>query len=173
MTGTDRGRVTAGAILIVLGLAFLANQLIEGFGNEFWLLVLGGLFMGAYFYQRAYGFLVPGCILLGLSFGIFGQGTAISLGDFEAIGLGLGFVAIFVIDTLYRGRSHWWPLIPGGVLIVGGLAEGSQAIEEMLSFGWPVILILIGLIVLAGAFRDRDGKETIEDEEVSTVEEST
>ena len=71
----------------------------------------------------------------------------------ETHGLGLGFIAIFVIATLYQGRSHWWPLIPGGILLVSGLAEGSQAFRDLLAVGWPVVLILIGLIFLAGAFR--------------------
>ncbi len=37
--------------------------------------------------------------------------------------------------------------------MVGGLSEGSQAVQYLVSFGWPVILTLIGLIMLAGAIR--------------------
>lgn len=147
------GRATAGAILIVLGLALLANQLVPNFSGEIWQLVLGGLFVAGYFNRRAYGLLIPGCILLGLSLGDLTQGTLFQLGDTDSIGLGLGFIAIYAIDSLYRGNSHWWPLIPGVILVVTGAAEGSQQIQDTLAVGWPVLLILLGLVVLAGAFR--------------------
>lgn len=155
-SGGPSGRATAGAILVVLGLALLADRLVPGFRGEIWQLVLGGLFVAGYFYRRAYGLLIPGCILLGLSLGDLTQGSLLELGDSDSIGLGLGFIAIFAIDWLYRGRSHWWPLIPGTILVVTGAAEGSQQIQDWLEVGWPVVLILIGLIVLAGAFRSRE-----------------
>ena len=153
MINTSQRRLTAGAILIVVGMILLASQLVEGLADHVWTLLIGGLFVAGYFYRRAYGLLIPGCILLGIGLGNLGEGSILQFGDFDSIALGLGFVAIFLIDTLYRGRSHWWPLIPGGVLLVSGLAEGSQAFEDLLTVGWPAILILIGLIILAGAFR--------------------
>lgn len=173
MTEANRGRVTAGALLIVLGIAFLARQFLGGIGDEYWLLVGGALFVAGYFYWRAYGLLIPGCILIGLALGSIGQETLFDFGDFEAVGLGLGFVAIFAIDSLYQGRSHWWPLIPGGVLIVIGLAEGFPALEDVVSRGWPVILILIGLVVLAGAFRTKGDQKSRGTEEVVTDEEKS
>lgn len=153
MINTSQGRLAAGAILIVIGLILLASQLVEGLADHVWTLLIGGLFVTGYFYRWAYGLLIPGCILLGIGLGNLGQGSILQSGDFDSIALGLGFLAIFVIDTLYRGRSHWWPLIPGGVLVVSGLAEGIEAFEDLLTVGWPGILILIGLIILAGTFR--------------------
>jgi len=153
MINMKQGRGAAGAVLIVVGLILLASQFVKGFADHIWTLLIGGLFVAGYFYRRAYGLLIPGCILLGIGLGNLGEGSILQFGDFDSIALGLGFLAIFVIDTLYRGRSHWWPLIPGGVLVVSGLAEGSQAFEDLLTVGWPGILILIGLIILAGAFR--------------------
>jgi hypothetical protein len=38
-------------------------------------------------------------------------------------------------------------------LVVTGLAEGNETVNDALSAGWPVIVILIGLVILAGAFR--------------------
>lgn len=153
MSEGRNGRATAGTILVVLGLVLLADQLVADFRGELWQLVLGGLFVAGYFQRRAYGLLIPGCILLGLSLGDLTQGSLFQLGDTDSIGLGLGFIAIYAIDTLYRGNSHWWPLIPGIILVVTGAAQGSRQIQDMLRVGWPVLLILIGLIVLAGAFR--------------------
>lgn len=159
MNRTRGGRATAGAILIVLGLALLANQLVEGFGGQIWTILIGGLFVAGYFNRKAYGLLIPGCILLGVSLGNLDFGSLSQFGDLDQIGLGLAFIAIFVIDSLYRGRSHLWPLIPGVVLLVSGAAQASEQIQDLLEVGWPVILILIGLIVLAGGFRSTDKAE--------------
>src|SRR3972149_3942827 len=97
--------------------------------------------------------IVIGLMLLAIGLGNLAAGSIRDFGDFDSIALGLGFIAIFVIATLYEGRTHWWPLIPGGILVIQGLQEGSQAVRDLVSMGWPVILILIGLILLAGAFR--------------------
>ena len=148
-----QGRVTVGALLIVLGLMLLASQFIEGLADRAWPVVIGGAFVAGYFYRRAYGLLIPGCILLGIGLGNLAQGSIRNFGDFDSIALGLGFIAIFVIAALYEGRTHWWPLIPGGILVIQGLQEGNQAVRDLVAVGWPVILILIGLILLAGAFR--------------------
>ena len=153
IASTGQGRVAVGAVLIVIGLMLLASQFIEGFAARAWPVVIGGAFVAGYFYRKAYGLLIPGCILLGIGLGNLAQGPIRNLGDFDSIALGLGFIAIFVIATLYQGRTHWWPLIPGGILVIQGLQEGSQAVKDLVAVGWPVILILIGLILLAGAFR--------------------
>lgn len=147
------GRASAGVVLVLLGIVLLAGQLLPGFGDEVWTFVIGGLFVAGYFYRKAYGLLVPGCILLGIGLGSLGEASGGGFADFDSVGLGLGFVAIFVIDYLYRGHSSWWPLAPGAILVVSGLAAGNQAVRDALTVGWPVILILIGVVVLAGAFR--------------------
>ncbi len=140
-------------MLIVVGLMLLASQFMEGFADRAWPVVIGGAFVAGYFYRKAYGLLIPGCILLGIGLGDLAQGSIRDFGDFDSIALGLGFIAIFAIATLYQGRTHWWPLIPGGILVIQGLQEGSQAVRDLVSVGWPVVLILIGLILLAGVFR--------------------
>lgn len=149
----DRGRITIGAILIVVGLMLLASQFVEGFADRAWPVVIGGAFVVGYFYRKAYGLLIPGCILLGIGAGNFAEDSLREFGDVGAIGLGLGFIVIYVIAALYEGRTHWWPLIPGGILVIQGLREGSGAVRDLIEVGWPVVLILLGLILLAGAFR--------------------
>ena len=145
-------RLMAGAILIVLGIVLFGLQFVEGLGEAVILFLIGGLFVAGYLYRRVYGLLIPGCILLGIGLGSVGESSALAIGDFSAFGLGLGFVAIYVIDLIYRGGTHWWPLIPGGILIVTGVASGSATLERMLSVGWPLILVFVGLLLLAGAF---------------------
>lgn len=146
-----RGGIVAGAILILIGVAALAHQLIGGFGDSLILFAIGGAFLAGYFTRRNYGLLIPGCILLGIALGSVGEETVFTVGDFGAIGLGMGFLAIYLIDLAYSGETHWWPLIPGGVLVASGIAQASEALQTLLSVGWPLILVLVGLVILAGA----------------------
>jgi Na+/H+ antiporter NhaD/arsenite permease-like protein len=75
-------------------------------------------------------------------------------GEFDTVGLGLGFVLIYIIDLLRRGTTPWWPLAPGGVLILVGLAESSPQFQTWFSRGWPVLLILFGLVLLVRTVRE-------------------
>jgi len=144
--------LVAGAILILLGAGFFALQFMQGFGEAVIFFLIGGAFMIGYLFRRAYGLLIPGGILLGLGLGSVGESTFRSFGGIQGIGLGVGFVSIYLIQLIYVGKSHWWPLIPGGVLILTGFASASRDFEHLLSVGWPLILILVGLLLLAGAF---------------------
>lgn len=151
MHQSNQRQVATGAILILVGLGLFALQFIEGFSEAVILFLIGGAFVAAYLYFRNYGLLIPGGILLGLGLGSVGESSVLAFGDFGAIGLGIGFVAIYVIALVVQGSSHWWPLIPGLILIVTGLASGTN-LERLLAVGWPLILVLIGLLLLAGAF---------------------
>jgi hypothetical protein len=151
MTQRNQRQVATGAILILIGLGLFALQFLEGFGEAALFFLIGGAFVAAYLYFRSYGLLIPGGILLGLGLGSVGESSVLAFGDFGAIGLGIGFVAIYVIALIYEGHSHWWPLIPGLILIVTGFASGTS-FERLLSVGWPLILIFVGLLILAGAF---------------------
>lgn len=145
------GRLVAGAILVVIGLGLLAIQLTEGAGESLVLLFLGGVFLAGFLYRRAYGLLIPGGILLGLGVGAVLQSAFPATQGLNSIGLGLGFLSIFAIDWLTAREKRWWPLIPGGILVVVGLAETNEALAELLQIGWPFILILVGLYLLFGS----------------------
>jgi hypothetical protein len=152
MDDKARGRVVLGGILIVLGIGLFLLQFFEGFGEAFYLFLIGGAFTAWYLYSRAYGLLIPGCILLGLGLGTVGEDAFMSFRGLEEIGLGVGFVALWVIPLIYEGKSIWWPLIPGVILIIVGLSEGNEAFERLFEVGWPLIIVFIGLSLLAGAF---------------------
>lgn len=153
MDERTRRAVTAGAILILVGIGLLALQLAEGFGEWIVLLLIGGAFLVAYFLRRSYGLLIPGCILVGLGLGSIGKNTIPGVGDFTQIGLGIGFIAIYVIDRIYRNpQTHWWPLIPGGILIATGIATLSPNLRQLWDKGWPLLLVLAGLILIGAAF---------------------
>lgn len=156
-----RSRLITALILIAVGGILLIGQLTEQW--EFVLLVLGVGFLGAYFLTRNYGFLVPGGILSGIGVGVLLE-TLISdvPGDFEAalflVPFGCGFILIWILDRVYTQESNWWPLIPGGIMVVIGLAVGigGVALDLLALVGtwWPLILVLIGGWILFNLWRE-------------------
>ena len=51
----------------------------------------------------------------------------------------------------FRGRTAWWPLVPGTALVIVGLLENTSGWAAVGSPGWPLFLIIIGLIIVAVA----------------------
>jgi hypothetical protein len=152
-----RGNWILGLVLILLGLVFLAQQFYpDVFGDWMWLAGLGLIFLVAYVFSRQYGFLIPGCILgaLGIGVGLIETGMLTGEGEDGVIvlALGLGFLAIWLIDLLVaRGRAAgWWPIIPGGILaLVGaGILSGNEAWMDDIGQWWPVIFIIVGVWIL-------------------------
>jgi hypothetical protein len=153
-TRTDpRGNIVVAIILIAIGIGALALNAMPDLGG--WVVLVIGLGLLVTFpFVRHYGALVPGGIMTGLGAGIVAS-EAMTLtdegtGGVIVLGLGLGFLAIWVIGALSRiAEHHPWPLIPGGILAVIGtaLVIGGQAVE-LLRF-WPSVLIVLGVIVLA------------------------
>lgn len=143
-------RITAGGILIVVGLGLLGLQVVEGVGDSIWLFLIGTLFIAGYLFRNAYGLLVAGSIITGIALGQVGEEAFGSVNDITTLGLGIGFVAIYVVDRLYTGSSHWWPLIPGGILLVTGLGSLGEPFSRALELAWPLLMIVVGLALLFG-----------------------
>jgi len=149
---TESGnRMIAGVSVISLGLLLWWLQSTEGLGPWAVFFLLGGLFLALYLARKEYGFLIPGCILLGLGAGGVFEDSNLGLGLSTVTGLGAGFLAIYLIPLLYERRSHWWPLIPGVLLILVGLQRGQRIIEWSFE-NWPVFIVVIGLMIVFGAF---------------------
>ncbi len=151
---SQRARLIPGLVLIALGLAFLLMQYFE-FGPGLILLLLGLVFLVGYALSRGYGLLIPGCILAGLGVGLLFGRAPLREDVTVLLGLGVGFIAIFVVQLIVNGRSHWWPLVPGGLLVLAGVAESIPQAQLLVERGWPVLLILVGLFILAGSFWPR------------------
>jgi hypothetical protein len=152
MDSIGKRQLATGSILILLGIGFFALQVLDSFSESAILFLLGATCIAGYLFWNAYGWLIAGGILIGIGLGTIGESAVLPFGDLGQIGLGLGFISIYVIDLAYRGRTYWWPLVTGAFLIVGGLASGNEVFQRLLSIGWPVALIFIGLRLLASAF---------------------
>lgn len=158
---SSRDRMAVAVILIVVGVVGLAAQAFDLTANLGGLIVLviGVLFLVAFAFTRTDGYLVPGGIMTGLGAGIIAsQGLALTdeqTGGAVVLGLGLGFVSIWVIGAIARtDPNHWWPLVPGGILAVVGavLLIGGQAVN-LLDY-WGVVIVAIGLLVLWRAWSE-------------------
>ena len=91
--------------------------------------------------------LVPG---VGVAF-VAAQG-----GPDEAVvlGLGIGFVAISVIDGLLSDDgAAWWPLIPGGILTVVGASQ-IAGIRDIGIYLVPGALMIVGVALVVRPSRD-------------------
>ena len=151
MTQEKRQRLIAGFAVIGMGLGLWVLQRFDAIGPSAFFFLIGGAFMAAYLARKEYGFLIPACILLGLGAGSINQGSFFDFGDSKQLGLGFGFVAIFLIALLYERKSHWWPLIPGAALILLAL-DRTREVFSFLYKNWPLALVLVGVLILLGAF---------------------
>ena len=149
-----RGRLIPGLILILLGVAFLLREYL-GVGPEFVLILAGLLFLAPYLFMRVYGLLIPGMILLGLGLGLLYERVA-HVGWAVPLGLGLGFVAIFLMDWLATRALRWWPLIPGAALMIPAILGAFPESRVWLDKGWPLILIVLGVLLLGLNFTPRN-----------------
>ena len=147
--GLRMARYSGGGRLLPLALIFLGiAALFGGFHAVFasaFPLALGLIFL--YVSTQGPGRLglrIPGCILTGLGAGVVVDSMGLfGCGGYSAVGLGLGFVALWALD-----RRQWWWLIPGAAVGLGGL----QSVVSCSGFGggilWPVGLIAFGVIML-------------------------
>ncbi len=149
-TRRQRRRHVVGSTLIVLGLVLFFMRLVGGPSDTVVFFTVGGVFLAWYLHNRSYGLLIPACILLGLGVGRVGDYMNLNVDDPQKLGLGLGFVAILVIDMMARERSPWWPVIPGAILIVGGVGMDFGPADWVRTHGLPLILVVVGLMFVAG-----------------------
>jgi len=154
---TRRNRIISGLVLILLGGLFLVNQFIEipSVGNLF-LPGLGLIFLVWGIVTRTGGLLVPGGILTGIGTGVYLMNALPLEGNAEPgvflLSFGGGFALITLLSAIFTRETHWWALIPGGILatIGGALYAGgiAQDVLEIIGRFWPVALILVGVYVI-------------------------
>ncbi len=156
------GQIAAGLALIVLGGVLLFLERLDSGAHGYLLFILiGGVFVAGYLYKRAFGLLIPGALLLGIGGGLVFEdlhsGPFVD-GDNVALGLGLGFILIYVASLLYERQNRWWPLIPGGFLVIASLPEFVW-VDDVLDF-WPVAVMAVGVLLLfrGVASRQREGE---------------
>lgn len=171
----NRNALIGGLILIFGGaLAFVGQIVPDSWGLGFGLLVLLGLgvsFIIAGLLTREAGWFIPGGILSGIGAGIaLVDGPLARLipagllpgdeGGLFMLAFAGGWFLITVLTALFADETHWWPLIPGGIMLLIGLAAGFGSIFgtvlTLLGNLWPIALIAAGLYVL---YKARHGEK--------------
>jgi hypothetical protein len=163
----DNPRIITGVVVIALGLVMLVATVTDSqLVGQMIVLLLGVIFLAWGVMVRHPGPLIPGCILSGLGAGIvLSQWLSASIsgqaqGGIVTLCLGLGFLLIMpVMQFVTRQRAHWWPLIPGGILILTGfgLLLGDAGLTMLTWIGrlWPLALIGVGGALLYQALRSQ------------------
>lgn len=159
--GND-GRWIGGIILILIGLGLLANQFVPDIGRYAPLVVGLGLLI-IFLVTRNAGALIGGSIVTGIGIGLLmDEQFPATNGSWIPLCLGLGFLAIWVFGGLLRmPEARFWPLIPGGILTFVGIAALGGLSTDIGQYLWPVVLILIGVVSIAGSFRRRPAAPTM------------
>lgn len=162
-SGRNSGAYVGATILIVIGVcALVANLGGSTYVYESIPLAIGVAFLVAYALTRRYGFLVPGGILSGVGAGVL-TSSILNVSDggpYVLIGGGIGFLLIFCVDALVsRSTARWWPVIPGGLMLLAGGGTLSQSNDFRRQFEIIAPLLLIGLGVLILLSRTRQTKQ--------------
>lgn len=117
-----------GAALVLLGLVFLLDLYLQtGWLNAVVLPLVGLLFLATGLLNRHLGWLIAGCLLLGLGSAVAAFYTALLDWPLLArIGLALfAFGACWLLMVALSGlalrRPAWWALVPGSVIAPAGL----------------------------------------------------
>ena len=151
-----RGRMIAGAVLILIGVMTFLSQFIPSAG----LLFLPGLaviFLAWGLLTRKIGLIIPGGVLAGI-----GAGAILMEGPFQNVqepaqggvfllAFACGFLLISLLSpfVLPGHRLMWWPLIPAVFMAFTGAAlfagPAGLTLLQYLGYGWPVILVALGI----------------------------
>ncbi len=142
-----------------MGGASLLPEAFSGWGGGIFLGTLGLGFFIVYIINRAnWWAIIPGGVLLTLA-GVttlteFEAFSAVNTGSIFFIGLGFTFLLVALLPNP-QGETRW-AYIPAIVLILMGGLLGTQATAGLVGYIWPAALILAGLLVIIGFFRNRD-----------------
>jgi hypothetical protein len=163
MAKSRKANLAFGTGLLVVGAVLLATRLGTVETAPAWLLGIGvGLALIAIL-SRSYAPLVGGMVLLGLGAGMLlgDRGVAgLRAGTWMVLGLGAGFIAIYLLGVILQLKQHWWPLIPGVVLLAVG---GARFVRHFALLPpqfviaarawWPAVLVVAGVWVVVRALR--------------------
>jgi hypothetical protein len=157
---TSRGRPFPwlGVLLVLVGLALLIQTVMPPdtlSAGTVLLFALGGALVVGWLFGGSWLAAIPGLLLLALGIARMvgelniyqGQGTT-------ALSLAVAFVLIWLIG-LTRQRKSRWPLVAAAVLAVIGIVQVSGQLANLpeLSFIWPVVIVVVGVLLLISGRR--------------------
>ncbi len=139
-----------GLVLIAVGVLMLGTYVLPDIGL-YVVLALGLVFLAAFAFTRAYGFLVPGGILTGLGVGVALTPYVIqgmTTGALVVGALAIGFAAVGILAyVLHLDEAHPWPFIPAAIL---GTVALFLALGQPDALRWLSILVAVAMIIGGG-----------------------
>lgn len=154
-----RDRVILAVMLIAIGLLAFLSQVID-LPNVGWLILpgLAVIFLLWGLLTREVGLLIPGGILAGLGLGVYlivgpyaGQ-IEENQGGIFLLAFSAGWALISLFSLFSKQGFQWWPLIPGAIIALVGVAvmRGGLAMQllQILGYAWPLALVAVGVYLL-------------------------
>lgn len=166
----NREGLAWGLVLVLIGIVALAGQFVEFSWPDSWgvffLAGLGAILLILGIVKREAGWIIPGGIISGIGWGIVAIEGPTNLfsgledGGVFMLSFAAGWVLITLLTAVFTDETHWWALIPGGIMALigatvlwGGLFTN---ILELLGKLWPLALIIAGIGVLWNARREKN-----------------
>jgi hypothetical protein len=156
----NQSRLLGGGLLILAGVLLMLQQFnFLGSAVEFlWMILFAAgaaVFLWIYFSRKdQWWAVIPGLSLLGLAL-IFLEEQLNLLPGMEWSGaVFLGCIGLAFWLVYLRKREHWWPIIPGGVLItlalIAGLEPYIKGTDVIFFLGLAATFSLVALLPGSG-----------------------
>lgn len=131
-------------LLALIGMDWIYGTLIPSYV----LSAIGLPFLYGFFRDmKNWGLLIPAYVMFVLAAMIYliGEGflTDLLIPAYINFAIALPFLLVFMINP-----RNWWALIPGGIMTA--VAAGFLMGTDLMKFGVPAVLIMIGIVVLFG-----------------------
>lgn len=154
-------RAMWGTALILFGIAFLLRSVLGDLGYK---TVLGGLscLVGVAFLARyrtgpeQWWSIIPGLTMIGLGGSILLSLLSGTIADALAGTVLIAAIGVSFLVIFFQSRSHWWALIPGGIMmtvatvaLVEGLDLGIDG-GSLMMFGMAATFGLVSLVEVDG-----------------------
>lgn len=163
MARSRSSQLSLGVVLAAVGAVLLATRFAPIETAPAWLLGLGLAFSLLAVFQRSFGWLLAGMVLLGLGAGmVLGDRVALGLPmrAWRLVALGAAFVLVWALAAILQLKAHWWPLAAGVVLLGLGAAPFLRhlffvppRVEIAIRTWWPAALVLAGAAFIVKALR--------------------
>jgi len=160
---TTKHSLSSGLILVGIGAGLLLMQFID---MAMYIPILIALvFLVAGLVTRNAGLFIPSGIIGGVGLGVlstvyswFFPTNSVESGGVFLLFFASGWFSIPLLSRVFSRESNLWALIPGAVMAaIGGLIlAGQQGLHflEIAGKFWPVILMVIGLVILIGWWKE-------------------
>ena len=152
----SRTALIVGFVLVLIGGGALVSELLPDF-DRYVPLAIGLGLLAVFFVTRSYIALIFGALLTGVGAGLLVSDMLPGIkddGPGAVLGLAGGFLGIWLVSWLTKVKEHhFWPLIPGGILLLVGIGLVLDLFENDLS-RWvvPAIVVGIGVLVMVAGY---------------------